>query len=135
MFLLSPKADMHPADLQARVLKFRGQAFWFADREAIYRLTNGSPANLRLRRTGRTRIIAESQGNEYFSLADSQSWFCSVVGIAGTNSGTQLAHYFVRGYGFAVELGCSLSLPRSAFPDTYLAVETGMALAEPLVRQ
>jgi hypothetical protein len=41
-------------------------------------LTKGSLANkgrsvLRFRRTGRTRIIAKSQGNGGFSLADSQS--------------------------------------------------------------
>jgi len=76
MFLLSPEADMRPGDLQAQVPW--KNAFWFADREARQRLTKGSLANkglsiLRLRRTGRTRIIAESQGNGGFSLADSQS--------------------------------------------------------------
>ncbi len=75
MFLLSPEADMRPGDLQAQVPWTN--AFWFADREARQRLTKGSLANkgrsvLRLRRTGRTRIIAESQGNGGFSLADSQ---------------------------------------------------------------
>lgn len=49
--------------------------FWFADWEARQRLTKGFLANkggsvLRLRRTGRTQIIAESQANGGFSLAD-----------------------------------------------------------------
>jgi hypothetical protein len=44
-------------------------------------------------------------GTPHFRVTDSQSWFCSVARVAGTNSGTQLAHYFVRGFGFAVELG------------------------------
>jgi hypothetical protein len=73
MFLLSPEADMRPGDLQAR---FRGNAFWFADGEARQRLPRGFLPNKgrsaqRLVRTGRTRIIAESQGNGGFSLADS----------------------------------------------------------------
>ena len=38
--------------------------------------------------------------------------------LPATNSGTQLAYSFVRGYGFAVELRCSLSLPRSPFVRT-----------------
>ena len=78
MFLLSPEADMRPGDLQARVLKFRGQMRFglLIGRQYIVS-TRGSPANkgrlvLRLRRTGRTRIIAESQRNGDFSLADSQ---------------------------------------------------------------
>ena len=75
MFLLSPEADMRPGDLQAR---FRGNAFWFGDGEARQRLPRGFLPNKgrsarRLVRTGRTRIIAESQGNGGFSLADSQS--------------------------------------------------------------
>jgi hypothetical protein len=67
---------MRPGDLQAQVPWTN--AFWFADAEARKRLTRGSLSNksrsvLRPRRTGRTRIIAESQGNGGFSLADSQS--------------------------------------------------------------
>jgi hypothetical protein len=42
VFLLSPKADMHPGDLQALVLKFREQMrFGLLIGEAIYRLTRG----------------------------------------------------------------------------------------------
>ena len=64
MFLLSPEADMRPSNLQAQVPE--KNAFWFADREAKGCLTRGFLAKggrsvLRLRRTGRTRIIAESQ--------------------------------------------------------------------------
>src|SRR5712671_6378632 len=64
MFLLSPEADMRPGNLQAQVP--RKNAFWFADRDARGRLTKGFLANggrsvLRLRRTSRTRTIAESQ--------------------------------------------------------------------------
>ena len=75
MFLLSPEADMRTGNLQAQVP--RKNAFWFADRDARRRLTKGFLANgdrsiLRLRRTSRTRIIAESQRNGGFSLADSQ---------------------------------------------------------------
>ena len=67
MFLLSPEADMRPGNLQAQVLE--KNAFWFADREARGRLTKGFLANggrsvLRLRRTRRTRIIAESKEME-----------------------------------------------------------------------
>ena len=78
MFLLSPEADMRPGDLQAQVPWTN--AFCFADREARQRLTKGSLANkgcseLRLGRTGRTLIIAESQRNGGFSLADRKSAF------------------------------------------------------------
>jgi hypothetical protein len=66
---------MRPGNLQAQVPWTN--ALWFADREARQLLTKGSLANkgrsvLRLRRTDRTRIIAESQGNAGFPLADSQ---------------------------------------------------------------
>jgi hypothetical protein len=86
MFLLSPEADMPSGDLQAQVPWTN--AFWFADREARQRLTKGSLANkggsvLRLRRTGRTQIIAESQGNGGFSLADSQPMVLSAARVAG----------------------------------------------------
>ena len=69
---------MRPGNLQDQVPWTN--AFWFVDREARQRLTKGFLANkgrsvLRLRRTDRTRIIAESQGNGGFSLADSQSPF------------------------------------------------------------
>jgi len=75
MFLLSQEADMRPGDLQDQAPWTN--AFWFAEREARLRLTKGFLANkgrfvLRLRRTDRTRIIAESQGNASFPLADSQ---------------------------------------------------------------
>ena len=85
MLLLSPEADMRPSDLQAQVPWTN--AFWFADREARQRLTKGSLANkgrsvLRLRRTGRTRTIAESQGDVGFSLADSQSAFYPAATVA-----------------------------------------------------
>lgn len=55
---------MRPSNLQAQVPE--KNAFWFADREAKGCLTRGFLAKggrsvLRLRRTGRTRIIAESQ--------------------------------------------------------------------------
>ena len=43
-------------------------------------------------------------------------------------SGTQLAHYFVRGYGFAVELGCSLH-----FREARLNEAAGAADAAALV--
>jgi hypothetical protein len=67
---------MRPGDLQAQVPWTN--VFWFADRQATQRLTKGSLPNksrslLRPRRTGRTRIVAESQGNGGSSLADSQS--------------------------------------------------------------
>jgi len=83
VFLFSPEADTRPGDLQAQVPWTN--AFWFADREARQRLTKGSLANkgrsvLRLRRTGRTRTIARSQGNGGFSLADSQpTLVCGLV--------------------------------------------------------
>lgn len=115
---------MRPGSLQDQVPWTN--AFWFADREARQRLTKGFLANkgrsvMRLRRTDRTRIIAESQGNASFQLADSPVVVLFSSRHVGTNSGTQLAHYFVCGYGFAIELRCSLSLPRSAFSGTYLA--------------
>jgi hypothetical protein len=70
---------MHPGDLQARVLKFRGQMRLglLIGRRDIVRLRGlrrtSAGLVLRLWRTGRTPIIAESQGNGDFSLADSQS--------------------------------------------------------------
>lgn len=71
-------------------------------------------------RTSRTRTIAESQGNGDFSFSDSQSGFCSAVGIAGDEILAHSWHTLLfDGYGFSVELRCSVSLPRSAFVDTY----------------
>jgi hypothetical protein len=92
MFVLSPEADMRSGELQV----LRKNAFWFADGEARQRLTKGSLANkgrlvLRRRRTGRTRIIVESQRNGDFSVADSQ-WCCAVP-VLPDEFCTQLAHY------------------------------------------
>ena len=75
MFFLSPEADMRPGDLEAQVPW--NNAFWFADRGGKTASGGGISGNkgrpgLRLRRTCRTRIIAELQGNGGFSLADSQ---------------------------------------------------------------
>ena len=86
MFLLSPEADMRPDNLQAQVQQ--KNAFWLADREARGRLTKGFLANwgrsvMRLRRTGRTQVIAESQRNGGFSLADSQSFDLNVRTCTG----------------------------------------------------
>ena len=68
----------------------------------------------------RHTLSRNSESRMVWRVADSQSWFCSVARVAGTNSGTQLAHYFVRGHGFAVELEWSPSVPRSAFLITYV---------------
>jgi len=99
---------MRPGDLQDQAPCTN--AFWFAEREARLRLTKGFLANkgrfvLRLRRTDRTRIIAESQGNASFPLADSQSMVLFSSPRCRHEFCTQVAHCFVRGHGFAVELG------------------------------
>lgn len=46
-------------------------------------LANGGHSVLRLRRTVRSWIIAESQGNGGFSLADSQPLACQELAPAG----------------------------------------------------
>jgi hypothetical protein len=101
-------------------------AFWFADREARQRLTKGSLANkgrsvLRLRRTDRTRIIAESQGNAGFPLADSQSAIRSPSPMLPENSRTQLAHWVIPTMQFSGRT--QIALPTSAF------ISTGFKLA------
>src|SRR5579872_771933 len=69
MFLLSPEADMRPGDLQAQVpWRTSFLVCWQEAETASDCPTKGSLANqgrsvLRLWPTGRTRIIAESQGN------------------------------------------------------------------------
>jgi len=118
---------MRPGNLQAQVP--RTNAFWFADRGARQRLTKGFLANkgrcvLRLRRTDRTRIIAESQGNASFPLADSQEivMYWSRADCL-MNFCTQSAH--------SARLGMQspgptekilFAFPRGAFPRTFAVV-------------
>ncbi len=74
-----------------------------------------------------TNVEVEGRLNSW--APDSQSWFCSGARVAETNSGTQLAHYFVRGHGFAVELGrLSFTSEKRVYQDQSEGVTSGLSV-------